>query len=240
MNITKATTALSMVLAGVGAVGAQAASNPADHPNEIRVGAYFITYDAKANDLVQDPATNPFNLPSGLNLDVKNVNTAYFALTRRLTPHFTLQLSGGLPPKTETIGKGPAALGSVPYNGEVVSTAKWFAPTLIINYIFGPEEWAVRPYIGVGINYTKFFDLKSTAAGDAANGGPTAIKLSSSTGPEGTIGVAWRVADRIKVYASYSATKISTNYVGNTAGVLRRTHIDFNPRAIVVSAGYSF
>jgi outer membrane protein len=234
MNITKATTALSMVLAGVGAVAAQAASNPADHPNEIRVGAYFITYDAKANDLA-----GPF-VPAGVNLDVKNVNTAYFALTRRLTPHFTLQLSGGVPPKTETIGKGPATLGSVPYNGQVVSTAKWFAPTLIINYIFGPEEWTVRPYIGAGINYTKFYDLKSTAAGDAANGGPTAIKLSSSTGPEGTIGVAWRVADRCHVYASYSATKISANYEGNTAGVIRRTHIDFNPRAIVISAGYSF
>jgi outer membrane protein len=240
MNITKATATLSMVLLGCGAVAAQAASNPADHPYELRLGAYFISYDAKANDLVQDPATSPFNLPSGLNLDIKKVNTVYFALTRRLTPHFTLQLSGGVPPKTETIGKGPAALGSVPYNGEVVSTAKWFAPTLILNYNFGPETWKFRPYIGVGVNHTKFYDLKSTAAGDAANGGPTAIKLTSSTGPEGTVGVSWKVADRCHVYASYSATKISSDYTGNTAGVIRRTHIDFNPRAFVLSAGYSF
>jgi outer membrane protein len=240
MKNIKATTALSVVLLGAGAGVAQAADNPADHPNELRVGAYFIMYSAKANDLQQDANTNPFNLPTGLNLDVKNVNTAYFALTRRLSPHFTLQLSGGVPPKTETIGKGPASLGSVPYNGQVVSTAKWFAPTLIINYIFGPEDQRFRPYIGVGVNYTKFYDLQSTPAGDAANGGPTAITLSNSVGPEATVGVAWRVADRLKVYASYSASRISTNYVGNTAGVIRRTHIDFNPKAVVISAGYSF
>jgi outer membrane protein len=243
MNITKATTALSMVLLGFGAVGVQAASNPADHANEIRVGAYFITYDVKANDLA-----GPF-VPHGVNLDVKNVNTAYFALTRRLTPHFTLQLSGGLPPKTETVGKGPAALGSVPYNGQVVSTAKWFAPTLIINYLFGPEDQKFRPYVGVGVNYTKFYDIKSTAAGDAANGGPTALTLSTSTGPEATIGVAWKVADRCHVYASYSMTQIDSYLTGNTAGTIRRiqdpatgkaTRIHFNPRAFVISAGYSF
>jgi outer membrane protein len=98
----------------------------------------------------------------------------------------------------------------------------------------------VRPYVGLGINYTHFYDLQSTPAGDAANGGPTAISLSSSTGPEGTVGVAWKVADRWHVYASYSRTKISSDFTGNTAGTIRRTHIDFNPSAFVVSGGYSF
>ena len=130
-----------------GAAGAQAA----DHPFEIRVGEYFVMYDVKANDL-----TGPF-VPSGVNLDVKNVNTPYLAATYTPDAHWVLQISAGVPPKTETIGKGPAALGSVPYNGQVVSTAKWFAPTLIFNYLFGPESWAVRPYVGLGINYTHFY-----------------------------------------------------------------------------------
>jgi outer membrane protein len=213
-----------------GAAGAQAA----DHPFEIRVGEIFVMYDVKANDL-----TGPF-VPSGVNLDVKNVNTPYLAATYTPDAHWVFQISAGVPPKTETIGKGPAELGSVPYNGQIVSTARWFAPTLIFNYVFGPETWAVRPYIGLGINYTHFYDLQSTSAGDAANGGPTAISLSSSTGPEGTVGFSWKVADRWHVYGSYSRTKISSDFTGNTAGTIRRTHIDFKPSAFVVSAGYSF
>jgi outer membrane protein len=128
----------------------------------------------------------------------------------------------------------------VPYDGQVVSTAKWLAPTLILNYVFGPQTWTVRPYIGVGVNYTHFYDLQSTDAGNAASGGPTAISLSNSTGPEGTVGVVWKVADRWHLYGSYSKTKISSSYVGNTAGAIRRTHIDFNPSAFVLSAGFSF
>jgi outer membrane protein len=213
-----------------GATGAQAV----EHPFEVRVGEYFVMYDAKANDL-----TGAF-VPAGVNLDIKNVNTPYFAATYSFDPHWVLQLSAGVPPKTETIGKGPATLGSVPYNGQVVSTAKWFAPTVILNYVIGPQGWVVRPYVGVGINYTHFYDRQSTAAGDAANGGPTAISLTNSTGFEWTVGAKLRLTERWHAYASYSATTVNSDYVGNTAGTIRRTSIKFNPSAFVASVGYSF
>jgi outer membrane protein len=221
---------------GMLAIGSAGPAMAADsvQSNEIRVGAYIVMYDAKADDLA-----GPY-VPPGVNVDVKNVTTPYFAYLRRLSPHLVAQLAAGVPPKTETVGKGPATLGSVPFNGQVVSTAKWFSPSILVNYVFRDESQALRPYLGVGVNYTRFYDLQSTPAGDAANGGPTAISLSSSVGPVMTAGLRWHIKDSWSAYASYDIARVNSDYVGDTAGVIRRTHIKFNPSTLVLSVGYAF
>jgi outer membrane protein len=202
--------------------------------NELRVGVYFLQYHVSADDL-----TGPY-VPPGVNVSVNSLATPYFAYTRRLTAHWVAQLAAGVPPKTETVGKGPATLGSVPFDGQVVSTAKWFAPTALLTYVFRDESETLRPYLGVGVNYTKFYDLKSTPAGNAANGGPTAVSLTSSVGPAVTAGVRWHISGRWSAYASYDYAMVNTDYTGNTAGIIRRTTIRFNPTTLVLSVGCAF
>jgi outer membrane protein len=231
MNTYKTIAGLGLLVACGGGVANAAESV---RSNELRIGAYFVMYDAKAKDI-----TGPF-VPAGTNLDVKNVNTMYLAYLRRLSPHYSIELAFGVPPKTDTIGKGPATLGSVPFNGQVVSTAKWFAPNVLLCYTFFDEGATIRPYLEAGVNYTHFYDRQSTAAGDAVNGGPTAISLSNSVGPVITGGVTWQLPAHWSLHASYSRTWVKSDYVGNTAGVMRRTHVDFNPSAVVVSVGYAF
>lgn len=216
------------------ATDAYSSATPPAFSNELRVGVYFLQYHVSADDL-----TGPY-VPPGVNIDVNNVSTPYFAYTRRLAPHWVAQLAAGIPPKTETVGKGPATVGSVPFEGQVVSTAKWLSPSLLVNYVFRDEAGTWRPYLGVGINYTKFYDLQSTAAGNAANGGPTAISLTSSVGPVVTAGVRWHIKDHWSAYASYDYAMVNTDYTGNTAGVIRRTTIKFNPSTLVLSVGYAF
>jgi outer membrane protein len=208
--------------------------------NEIRVGAYIVRYDAKADDLTGPPLGAVGYVPPGVNVDVNNVTTPYFAYLRRLGPHFVGQLSAGVPPKTETVGKGLATVGSVPFAGQIVSTAKWFSPSLVLNYVFRDESRSLRPYLGLGVNYTRFYDLQSTAAGDAANGGPTAISLTSSVGPVVVAGLRWHIKDRWSAYASYDVAQVDSDYVGNTAGVLRRTSIKFRPSTLVLAIGCAF
>jgi outer membrane protein len=239
MNIRNSITAGALMLgtlAGSTAMAADAyvsATSPV-LSNEIRVGMYFVQYDVKADDL-----TGPY-VPPGVKVDVNSISTPYFAYIRRLTPHWIAQLAAGIPPKTETLGKGPTTLGSVPFDGQVVSTAKWFSPSLVVSYVFRDESETWRPYLGAGINYTKFYDLQSTAAGNAANGGPTAISLTSSVGPVVSAGVRWHIKDHWSAYASYDYAVVDTDYTGNTAGVIRRTTIRFNPSTLVVSVGYAF
>ena len=219
-------------------ITALAAAEPAraDTPpnNSVRLGLYAVFYHASANDI-----SGPY-VPSGVNLNVRDVQTLYAAYVRRLSTHFNMELTLGWPPKTETIGRGPATLGSVPYNGALISTARWIAPTLLLNYQFFSENSPVRPYIGVGVNYTTFYDRQSTAAGNAANGGPTRLSLSSSVGPAATVGLSYHVGGHWNTYISYSISRVDSNLTADTAGVIRRTRIKFGPQALVIAVGYSF
>jgi outer membrane protein len=167
-------------------------------PNEIRAGLYALFYDASAQNI-----SGPY-APAGLNLSVKNVQTLYLAYVRTLTDHFNLELALGYPPITKTYGRGPSMLGSVPYNDVELSSARWAAPTLLLNYKFLNENYALRPYLGAGINYVNFYDRESTAGGNAASGGPTQISLSRSLGPAVTAGLSYRLARNWGLYASYS------------------------------------
>ena len=213
---------------------AQAQSADDVPPNTIRVGLYDVMYHPHAQDL-----SGPY-VPPGVGLTVQDVQTVYLAYVREFFHHLDLELALGVPPLTKTVGRGPATLGSVPYNGQVISTARWFAPSLVANYVFLSPEHALRPYIGVGINYTSFYDRDSTAAGNAASGGPTRLSLSSSVGPTATVGLTYRIDRRWSVYGSYSWSEVQTNLVANTAGVIRTTHVSFAPQALIISAGFSF
>jgi outer membrane protein len=205
-----------------------------DTPNSVRIGLYSVFYHVSADDL-----SGPY-VPPGANIDAKNVETLYLAYVRSLPSNFQVELTAGYPPLQKTVGKGPATLGSVPYDGQVIATARWLAPTLLLEYKFLSENSKFRPYIGVGVNYTTFYDRNSTAQGNAASGGPTKLSLTSSVGPAGTVGLAYNIAGNWHAYASYSISKVSTDLSADTAGVIRTTHINFGPQALVVSVGYSF
>jgi outer membrane protein len=230
MNVSTRTAlfALTALLSGWGAV-AQAQDN-----NSIRAGVYLIHYDAQADDIA-----GPY-VPPGVNLSVKDVQTMYFAYVRRLSPHFDLELAAGVPPKTKTVGQGPAQLGSVPYAGQVVATSRWFAPSLLLEYKFFDESARFRPFAGLGVNFTHFFDNTSTAAGNAANGGPTKIGLSDSFGAAATVGFSYRLQQHWSLYGSYSVSQVKSKMTADTSGVIRTTTIDFRPAAVVLSVGYSF
>jgi outer membrane protein len=202
--------------------------------NSARIGLYSVFYHVSADDL-----SGPF-VPPGANIDAKNVETLYLAYVRRLSPHFDVELTLGYPPLQKTVGKGPATLGSVPYDGQVIATARWLAPTALVEYVFLSENSRWRPYIGVGVNYTNFYDRNSTAQGNAASGGPTKLSLTSSVGPAATVGVAYNIANNWNFYASYSASQVKTKLNADTAGVIRTSHISFGPQALVLSVGYSF
>jgi outer membrane protein len=205
-----------------------------DSPNSARIGLYSVFYHVSADDL-----SGPF-VPPGANLDAKNVETLYLAYVRTLSSRFDVELTAGYPPLQKTVGKGPATLGSVPYDGQIIATARWIAPTVLLEYKFLSENSMFRPYIGVGVNYTTFYDRDSTAQGNAISGGPTKLSLTSSVGPAGTVGVRYNIAGHWHAIASYSVSKVSTDLTADTAGIIRTTHINFGPQALVVSVGYSF
>lgn len=213
---------------------AQAAGESAMPRNSVRLGYYFVSYNVNASDLA-----GPFTTP-GLKADLKSVQTPYFAYVRQWTPHFQTEFAFGVPPKTIAVGKGAAAVGSVPFNNQELLTSRWFSPTLLFNWVFRDESAAWRPYLGIGVNHTRFLERRITSTGEAIIGGPTTIDLSNSTGYAATAGISYHIKDAWSAYASYSVSGVTSDLKTTTAGVVRTSHIDFNPRAIVVSVGYSF
>jgi outer membrane protein len=202
--------------------------------NTVRIGIYSVFYHASADDI-----SGPY-VPPGVNLNVKNVETLYLAYLRRLSTHFTAELTLGWPPLTKTYGKGPAALGSAPYNGQEISSARWFAPNALIEYVFFDDSHVLRPYVGIGVNYTALYDRDSTAAGNAASGGPTRLELPASVGPVATVGLNYQLPNHWSAAISYSASRVDSRLTAITAGVVRTTHISFGPQTLVVAVGYSF
>jgi outer membrane protein len=237
LNIRKLPATLALIAASwacCAGANADASADDAVQNNDFRLGSYTVFYRASSDDL-----SGPY-VPSGVNFHIDNLETLYIGYVRRLSAHFSAELAIGYPPLTKTYGAGPATLGSVPYNGQAISTARWLAPTGFLEYNFLAEDAVLRPFIGVGLNYTNFYDRRSTEAGDAASGGPTRIELPPSVGPAVTAGLAYRIAPRWHAYASYSASKVNTRLTAITGGVDRTSHIEFNPQVLVVSIGYAF
>ena len=202
--------------------------------NDVRIGSSTVFYHGVADDL-----SGPY-VPAGVNFKTSDLETLYLGYVRTFSTHWVGELALGVPPLTKTEGRGPAALGSAPYNGQVISTARWFAPTALLEYVFRDDTARLRPFIGVGVNYTNFYDRDSTAAGNAASGGPTKLSLPASVGPAATVGLSYRLGLRWHAYASYSASKVNTRLTADTVGEIRTSHIEFNPQALIVSIGYAF
>lgn len=224
------TIALGTALA-LAASGAYADNGTA---NDIRIGGYFVHYDTSSTDI-----TGPFT-PAGLNTSIENVTTLYLSYVRTLSSHFQVEFAFGYPPVTYAKGKGPATVGSVPFNGVEIASIRWVSPTVLLEYNFFSPEAKWRPFVGVGVNYTKFIDRQITAAGAAVSGGPTSISLPSSVGPAVTAGMTYHLNDRWHFTASYSVAQVNSKLTTNTAGILRSNEVHFWPNAVVLSVGYSF
>jgi outer membrane protein len=222
---------LAALLAALHSVPASADDLPA---NEFRIGSYSVFYHTSADDL-----SGPY-VPAGVNFKAENLETLYLGYIRWFTPNIYAELAMGYPPLAKIKGSGPATLGSVPYDGQVISSARWIAPTLLLEYAFLSPNSPIRPFIGVGVNYTTFYDRDSTAAGNAVSGGPTKISLTSSVGPAGTVGLNYRITDRWALHGSYSISQVKTNLTADTDGAIRTSRISFGPQALIISIGYAF
>ena len=228
---------VALALTAAASIGYTTSASAEDIPsNTVRVGMYAIFYHVTAENI-----QGPF-IPAGtnLNVDLKNTQTAYFAYIRRLSSVLDLELAFGVPPKTSTIGKGPDKVGSVPYNGQEIATAKWLAPSLLLEYRLLKEDNPFQPYVGLGINYTSFYDRQVTPAGQQVIGGPTRLSLTSSVGPVATVGLKYQPHTRWNVFVSYSISSVDTDLKADTAGEIHTTRVHFGPQALVFGAGYSF
>jgi outer membrane protein len=220
--------ALCAVL-GMGSMAAYAQDGVLN--NSIAIGYADLTIHSDSGNLTSNgPAF--LTPPAGLRID--SAQTLMIDYVRRIDERWDAEVALGLPPKHDVRGTGALA----PYG--VLAKVKQAGPTFFLNYKFGSDSDKLRPYVGVGLNYTRFYDGESTAANNLAAGGPTQIRLKDSFGYALQTGLNYHLDQRWHVHAGIVVADVETDLTATTGSIARKTHIDFRPIVYTVGVGYSF
>ena len=228
MNIKPLFLLAPLVLAATGALA---------QDNKFKVGIVSIAPNSTASDV-----TGAFT-PAGRSLDVRPQTTLFVSYTRRINDNWDVEGQFGWPPTHDVniVIRNPALPASVQsLNGQVGARVRQVAPTLFVNYNFADKSSTVRPFVGLGVNYTSFNKADSTVQGNALNGGATSLSLEDSFGLAAQVGLNLKVNDQWSFSAALSTASVRTKLTSNTLGVLRSADIRFRPTVFVLSAGYSF
>jgi outer membrane protein len=164
-------------------------------------------------------------VPAGADIEVQDATTLFLSYEYRMTPHWGIELAAGIPPTHDT-----KATGSIAFLGKV-SSVKQAAPTLFVNYRFGEDSATWRPFVGLGINYTRFYDAKSEYGQD--------IELSDSVGPAAQLGLSYALTPQVSLCAVVATAKVKSDLVA-TGTTVQQTTIDFRPVVYTVGVNYKF
>ena len=156
-------------------------------------------------------------------------------ITYMVTNHWAVDVPLALPFKHDTVGAG--AIAGVGKIGEV----KALPITVFAQYRFLEADAKVRPYVGLGLTYAKFFKERGTAALTGLTGGtpanPTLLSAESGFGLTPQIGVNIALNDRWFVDLAYYKTFVKTR---NTLSTGQHIDVKLNPNVFTVGVGYRF
>lgn len=177
--------------------------------------------------------------PPGAMIDVGDADTIGFGYVYRFNPTWSIEAAVGVPPTHKVYGRG-----FIEPFGQILSV-KQVAPTVFMNYHFSPLLGGkILPFVGAGLNFTRFTDIRSTASGNAASGGPTSTTLKDSLGLAVHVGVTVPLGGRWSFVATVAHADVQTDSKAttrtNTGDIVRTTHITFRPTAGSAALGYSF
>lgn len=119
-----------------------------------------------------------------------------------------------------------------------IAEVRTLPPTLTLQYHFQPDA-SIRPYAGLGINYTRFFDEKASSSLNNALGS-TDVNLSSSWGLSGQLGVDVKFNQDWFFNFDVKYIQMNTTATLNSGGTVRQVNVDINPWFIGAGVGRRF
>ncbi|QHB32700.1 outer membrane protein OmpW [Yersinia canariae] len=119
-----------------------------------------------------------------------------------------------------------------------IAEVKQLPPTLMAQYYFRDKQDKLRPYLGIGLNYTTFFDEKFNNTGTSA--GLTDLSLKDSWGVAGQAGLDYMVSENWMVNMSVWWMNIETDVKFKANGQEQSIHTRLDPWVFMFGAGYRF
>lgn len=169
-------------------------------------------------------------------LEVNNNAQVGLTATYMLTDKLGVELLGATPFSHKVRATVPA-LGA---NLGDVAKVKHLPPSLYAQYYFLDKDSGSRPYIGAGLNYTRFFSAKSTRA-DITN-----LKVKKhSFGPVVNAGIDIKLANNLYLNTAMWYTRIKTTAKFDTEAPLpaipnHEVKIKLDPIVYFAGLSYSF
>ncbi|CBG88507.1 outer membrane protein OmpW [Citrobacter rodentium] len=119
-----------------------------------------------------------------------------------------------------------------------IATVHHLPPTLMAQWYFGDSSSKLRPYVGVGVNYTTFFDNDVNENGK--KNGVSDLSLKDSWGAAGQVGMDYLINRDWLINMSVWYMDIDTTADYKLGGVKQHDDIRLDPWVFMFSAGYRF
>lgn len=192
----------TLALAGFGFTQTAAAFDQGDWL--VRFGASYADPESTNHELVSVDSGTSFTF-----------NFSYF-----MTPNLSLELLAAYPFEHD-----------ITIDGTKVASTKHLPPTLTLQYHFMADS-AFQPYVGIGVNYTNFFDEKTYGPLAGAD-----LNLDDSWGLEGQVGADFMLNDMwfLNVSARYIQIETKAKLNGDSIGT-----VDINPWVFSGNIGFRF
>lgn len=168
-----------------------------------------------------------------IDLHVKNNGQLGLTATHMLTDNVAVELLGATPFSHKINAKVPL-LGADENLGRVVKL-KQLPPSLYAQYYFGNAQSPVRPYVGAGLNYTRFFHAKSV------NPAVTNLNVKKhSFGPVVNAGLDVKLNDHLYFNTAVWYTKIKTTAKFKALNLDHEVKVKLDPVVYFAGLGYKF
>lgn len=203
---------------GAGAVLMLAAAGVAAAPGDltVRVGVAHVSPNDDSGEL---------SGVAGAEVGVDGATSLGISFGYMVSERLGVGVLGAWPFEHDIKGKGALA------GAGTVAEAKQLPPTVTLQYHFAPQASA-RPFVGAGINYTRFFSEKTRGLGGASIDLDDSWGWALEAGIDVDIADAWALSGQLWYIAIDTTAKLG--------GGLGNIDVDVDPWVFMLSASRRF
>lgn len=192
----------------------------------VNVGAINVNPTSSASAIDQNNAlglTVDDNTQLGITFDYEYSDNIVFELVAATPFSHTVNGAGGL-------------------KGAEIADVKHLPPTLLAQYHFLSKDSAFRPFVGLGVNYTVFFDEEPSAALKTTLGtNDVKLDLDSSFGLALQVGFNYKLNEKWGLHAMVSKIDINTDATVYANGAKALTaDVEIDPVVAMFGVKYHF